>query len=423
MNVALKKIENIDIRVTAPPSKSYTHRALIAAGLAAGESAIERPLHSDDTRITASALRQMGAAFSWEDDLIRIRGTGGTPRCGPDTVLDMGDSGTSLRLLTTAALLCPEPVVITGSTRMKERPIDGLVTALNRIGGTIRYLGREGFPPVLVDGTLLGGRVAVDSTVSSQFASSLLLSAPYAASGLDLVIQPGAVSRSYLDVTVDVMQSFGAVVTRDGYERFSVDPARKYSGRSYRVEGDYSSASYFFAMAAVCGGRATVTSLSPTSVQGDRRFLSALAAMGCRISAGEDAITLESDGKLDGIEADLSSAPDTVQTLCMVAACARTPSRFTGIAHLHYKESDRILAIVRMLRALGGDVSAGTDGSITIRPARLHGGQIDPANDHRTAMSAAVLGLAVGDITINDAGCVSKSFPEFWEILQKEGLL
>ena len=423
MNITLRKAENIEIRVTAPPSKSYTHRALIAAGLAAGGSIIERPLRADDTRITASVLRQMGAAVAWGDECITIQGTDGAPRCDPGTVLDMGDSGTSLRLLTTAALLCPEPVVVTGSTRMKERPVEGLVTALNRIGAAITYLEKEGFPPILVDGVFRGGRVLVESTVSSQFASSLLLSAPYAASALDLVIPPRAVSRSYLDVTVDVMQSFGAMVARDGYERFSVDPAAKYTGRTYRVEGDYSSASYFFAMAAVCGGRATVSSLSPSSVQGDRQFLTALSAMGCRVSAGDDAVTVASDGRLEGIEMDLSSAPDMVQTVCMVAACARSPSRFTGIGHLHYKESDRVLAIVRMLRALGGDVSATADGSITIRPARLHGGSVDPANDHRTAMSAAVLGLAVGGITVRDAGCVSKSFPEFWEILHREGLV
>ena len=423
MNITLGKVENIDIRVTAPPSKSYTHRALIAAGLAGGDSVIERPLSSGDTLITASALQQMGAAVAWEPDLVRVRGTDGTPRCGEHPVLDMGDSGTSLRLLTTAVLLCRVPVTITGSARMKERPVDGLVTALNRIGANIRYLEGEGFPPLLVEGVLRGGRVMVESTVSSQFASSLLLSAPYAVSGLDLVIPPGAVSRSYLDVTIDVMQSFGAGVTREGYERFSVDPARRYTGRNYRIEGDYSSASYFFAMAAVCGGRARITSLSPSSVQGDRQFLSALAAMGCRISAAGDTVTIESDGVLDGIEADLSSAPDTVQTLCMVAACARSPSRFSGIGHLQYKESDRILATVRMLQALGGDARYGPDGSITIRPARLHGGTIDPENDHRTAMSAAVLGVAVGGITITNAGCVSKSFPGFWEILHREGLL
>ena len=422
MNITLEKAGTIDIRVSAPPSKSYTHRALIAAGLAEGESTIERPLRSGDTIITASALQQMGVPLVWDGEQIVVSGTGGKPACDEYSILDMGDSGTSLRLLTTVALLCRVPVVITGSARMKERPVEGLVSALNNIGGGIQYLEAAGFPPFLVDGILLGGKVRVDSTISSQFASSLLISAPYAESGIELLIPPGAVSRSYLDVTVDVMQAFGVTVEGEGYERFIVKPGRCYQGRKYRVEGDYSSAAYFFAMAAVCGGRARVSSLSPASVQGDRQFLAALVAMGCRVSSTGDCITLESDGTLEGIEMDLSSSPDTVQTLCMMAACARSPSRFTGISHLKYKESDRILAIQKILQALGGDVKAEEDGSITIRPASLHGGRIDPAGDHRTAMSAAVLGLAVGGVTVMDAGCVSKSFPEFWEILHKEGL-
>jgi 3-phosphoshikimate 1-carboxyvinyltransferase len=422
MNITLEKATHIDLRVCAPPSKSYTHRALIAAGLAEGESIIERPLRSGDTVITASALQKMGVPLVWNGETITVSGTAGRPVCDVYSVLDMGDSGTSLRLLTTVALLCRVPVIVTGSPRMKERPVEGLVSALNTIGGGIQYLESAGFPPFLVGGTLHGGEVRVDSTVSSQFASSLLLSAPYAESGIELHLLPGAVSRSYLDVTIDVMQEFGVAVAREGYDRFSVQPGRGYRGRTYRVEGDYSSASYFFAMAAVCGGRARVSSLVPDSVQGDRQFLNALAAMGCRISHSGDCITLESDGTLEGIEMDLSSSPDTVQTLCMVAACARSPSRFTGIAHLRYKESDRILAILKILQELGGDVKAEKDGSIRIRPAPLHGGRINPAGDHRTAMSAAVLGLAVGGVTIMDAGCVSKSFPEFCEILHKEGL-
>lgn len=423
MNITLEKAENIDIRVRAPPSKSYTHRALIAAGLAEGESSIERPLRSGDTVITASVLQQMGVRLVWNGETITVSGSAGRLVCDVYSILNMGDSGTSLRLLTTLALLCRVPVIITGSPRMKERPVEGLVSALNSIGGSIHYFESAGFPPFLVVGTLKGGKVSVDSTVSSQFASSLLLSAPYAESGIELHLLPGAVSRSYLDVTVDVMQEFGVAVARDGYDRFIVQPGGGYRGRTYRVEGDYSSASYFFAMAAVCGGRARVSSLSPDSVQGDRQFLRALETMGCRVSYTGDCITLESDGTLEGIEMDLSGSPDTVQTLCMVAACARSPSRFTGIAHLKYKESDRILAILKILQTLGGDVAAGEDGSITIRPAPLHGGIIDPAGDHRTAMSAAVLGLAVGGVTVTDAGCVSKSFPEFWDILHNEGLV
>lgn len=304
---------------------------------------------------------------------------------------------------------------------MQERPVGGLVDALNGIGGRIRYLGFPGFPPLLIEGNLEGGVVTVESSVSSQYASSLLLAAPCARSPVELRIPQGGVSLSYLDVTSDVMASFGVPVERRGYEWFRILPA-SYRARSYRIEGDYSSASYFFAMAAVCGGRATVENLAPASVQGDRALLDALEEMGCRISSSGDAVALESDGRLEGIERDMSASPDIVQTLCMVAAHASSPSRFTGISHLRYKESDRIRAILSVIRTLGGDASHVRD-ALIIRPGPLHGGVIAAGNDHRTAMSAAVLGLAVGGVTITGAESVSKSFPDFWKILHEAGLV
>jgi 3-phosphoshikimate 1-carboxyvinyltransferase len=421
MEIRLNRAENIDIRVTAPPSKSFTHRALVAAGLADGESVISRPLSSTDTLVTSTGLWRMGVGLEWEEDRVTIAGSGGKLECGQFPELDMGDSGTSFRLLTSVALLCSSPVLLTGSRRMKERPVGALVDALNQLGGRIRYLEKTGYPPILVDGTLSGGFVSVDSKVSSQFASSILLAAPCADAPVELQIPPGAVSRSYLDITTDVMAQFGAVLSRDGYQRYRVEPV-PYQPRSYRVEGDYSSASYFFAMAAVCGGRVEVENLSPRSVQGDRLFLDALEHMGCTVTWSGNRVVLASDRELSGIEIDMSAAPDTVQTLCMVAAFAKTPTRITGIAHLKFKESDRIAAILKILRSLGGDVTLERDGAIVIRPALLHGGVIDPGNDHRTAMSGAVLALGIGEVTITGAECVSKSFPGFWEILSKEGL-
>jgi 3-phosphoshikimate 1-carboxyvinyltransferase len=423
MDIRLRKTGAIDIRVHAPPSKSYTHRALIAAALAEGTSLLERPLNSTDTSTTAAGLKLMGISLDREYDKVVIQGSGGELKCREFSEIPTGDSGTSFRLLTSVGLLCRCPVIMTGSPRMKERPVEGLVSALNQIGGRIRYLENTGFPPLLIDGILAGGRARVESRVSSQFASSILLSGPYAESAVELEISPDAVSRSYLDVTYDVMTAFGAQVSREGYERFTVDPSHRYTARSYQVEGDYSSASYFFAMAAVCEGRAVVDNLVPGSVQGDRAFLDALAAMGCQVSTTGTTVTLESNGSLTGIEIDMSGSPDSVQTLCMVAACARSPSRLTGISHLRYKESDRILAIMKILNTLGGNIMTESDGTIVIRPAPLHGGIVNTENDHRTAMSAAVLGLAIGDITITGAECVSKSFPEFWKILREAGLI
>ncbi|MFA5222462.1 MAG: 3-phosphoshikimate 1-carboxyvinyltransferase, partial [Methanoregula sp.] len=257
---------------------------------------------------------------------------------------------------------------------------------------------------------------SVDGSMSSQYISSLLLAAPYADRETELLILGTPVSRSYLDITVDVMRTFGADVRQSGPDRFVVSNRARYAGRNCPVEGDYSSASYFFAVAAICGGRMTVTNLSATSVQGDRQFLTALEAMGCHVSRSGDAVTVERTGSLRGITIDMSSAPDTVQTLCMVAAGAETPTTITGISHLRFKESDRIAGTAERLRALGGDVRV-EDDRITIFPRPLHGGTIDPGNDHRTAMSFAVLGLGTGDVAITHAECVNKSFPGFWETL------
>jgi 3-phosphoshikimate 1-carboxyvinyltransferase len=217
------------------------------------------------------------------------------------------------------------------------------------------------------------------------------------------------------------MRAFGATVMMDDHMSFWVSNRHHYQAGSYDIEGDFSSASYFFAIAAICGGRVAVENLNPHSVQGDRQFLEILRSMGCTVREGPDSITVERTGDLQGIDCDMSSLPDTVQTLCMVAAVASTPTTIRGISHLKYKESDRITSTAEKLNQLGGDVRVGPD-SIMVYPRSLHGGTIDPADDHRTAMSFAVLGLGIGGITIEHAECVAKSFPGFWDALAGAGL-
>jgi 3-phosphoshikimate 1-carboxyvinyltransferase len=416
MNVAIRRTGSVDLKATAPPSKSYTHRALIAGALAEGETIISNPLDADDTRLTAGALRVLRVKVNERPGQIIVSGCNGDIPNARTTTLDLDNSGTSLRLLASLALLCRHPVVVTGSTRMQERPIGPLAKALAALGGTVDYLDVAGFPPLRVSGRLVGGSVVIDGSISSQFISSILIAAPYARGEVEVIIPAPPASASYLDITVDVMQAFGARVQRNGYERFRVSTTERYTGREYQVEGDYSSASYFFAIAAICGGRVTVDNLVPDSVQGDRRFLDALGAMGCKVTFSDASATVERTGDLHGISFDMSASPDTVQTLCMVAAICTSPTTITGISHLKFKESDRINGTAERLRALGGDVTVGDD-RITIRPVPLHGGTIDPANDHRTAMSFAVLGLGIGGITITDAECVNKSFPGFWDRL------
>ena len=416
MIVTLPCMGSVDLVVTAPPSKSYTHRALIVGALGTGTTTILQPLYAQDTRLTISALRLLGVSITVNPDQIIIAGCSGSFPTRDTTLLDLDNSGTSLRLLTSLALLCSHPVILTGSQRMQERPIGPLAQALLCLGGTIDFLKHEGFPPLKVSGHLQGGRVIVDGTISSQFISSLLLAGPYAETEVEVIIPSPPASQSYIDITLDVMQEFGAIVTRDEYERFFVSNLNQYAGRTYSIEGDYSSSSYFFAIAAICGGRVMVKNLVPDSVQGDRRFLDALRLMGCTVTHAGNEVTVERRGDLVGITFDMSSSPDTVQTLCMVAAMAKTPTTITGISHLKFKESDRISSTGERLQALGGNVVV-EDDRITICPSPLHGCVINPDNDHRTAMSFAVLGLGIGGITITDAECVSKSFPGFWDIL------
>jgi 3-phosphoshikimate 1-carboxyvinyltransferase len=422
MEITVRKARDVDFRVTAPPSKSYTHRALIAAGLATGNSVIVNPLESVDCTITRNALTEMGVRIEPGGRGYLVSGTDGRLRCRDSLVLDMANSGTSLRLLASVALLCPGTVTLTGSERMKERPVAPLVEALNSMGASIRYLEKKGCPPIAIGGSYGGGRVAVDGRISSQFISSLLLAAPYAARDTEIVLPGQPSSRSYIDITIEVMEMFGADVSRMEYDRFSVRSGKPYIGREYRIEGDYSSASYFFAIAAVCGGKVVVDNLNPDSCQGDREFLSALEAMGAFVRYRRDAVMLEHDGVLEGIDIDMSSSPDTVQTLCMVAAFARSKTRITGIGHLRYKESDRLESIRQILSAMGTGVSVDESG-ITIVPGRMRGATVDPGDDHRTAMSAAVLGLGAGDVTIMNAECVGKSYPGFWDALREAGLV
>jgi 3-phosphoshikimate 1-carboxyvinyltransferase len=422
MEVTPEKAGPLDMRVSAPPSKSFTHRAMVAAALARGPSRLAFPLVSTDTVITGDALRALGAGVAWEQEHARISGVGGRFPTSGETVLDLGDSGTSMRFFAALALLAKDPVVLRGSRRMHERPIGPLVDALGKLGGKVEYLGKDGYPPIRVSGSFRGGEVVVDGSLSSQFVSALLLAAPCSEGDLTLTVDPPPVSRSYLDITAEVMSAFGAAPEREGYTRFRVKGGVGYRRHGYRIEGDFSSASYYLAMGAVCGGSVRVDNLNQASVQGDRRFPDILEQMGCRIRWEPDAVTLGSGGILSGTEVDMSASPDTVQTLCAVAAFARGPTRIRGIGHLRHKESDRVGATAEGLRSLGGEIRVEGD-VITIDPRPLHGGVVDPAGDHRTAMAFTVVGLGVGGVTIREAECVAKSYPGFWEPLREAKLL
>ena len=420
MTIQLEKAGPVDMTVRAPSSKSYTHRALLCGALAAGRSEISGVLDATDISRTLDCLRILGIDWERDGDLVSIEGCAGeVPACG-EVSLDCQDSGTTLRLLTTTGLLSSATVTVTGSRRMLERPIGPLVSALKELGAEVSYDGAEGFPPFCIRGNLNGGRCHLDPALSSQFLSSLLLHLPCAGQETTVICLNEPASASYLAITADVMRAFGVSYHQNGRE-YVVQP-QTYRAGSYHIEGDYSSASYLFALAAVCKGRVRVENLNPESVQGDALFVTMLESMGCSVRRFDDTVEVVSDGPLTGIDVNMSSCPDTVQTLAVVAAFAETPTNIRGIEHLRHKESDRIAAILRMLTDCGAG-AVWEKGVLTITPSKnLHECTVQPAKDHRTAMAGAVLGCGVGGVTVCDAACTAKSFPDFWDILRRHSL-
>ncbi len=409
--------DKVEATVSLPGSKSLTHRALIAGALAGGESLVTNALVAEDTLLTAQALRKLGAGIDWEDATVRLRGTGGRlqPVAEP---LHFGNSGTSHRFFTALVALGQGEYLLTGSPRLCQRPVGELLAALRLLGVKAESQRGDGCPPVIVQGGLTGGRTRLSGRVSSQYLSALLLIGPLAPLGVEVEITGELVSRPYVDLTLEVMAAYGISYFRRGYRFFQVPGGQAYQPREYAVEADASSAAYFWAAAAVTGGRVTVANLSVDSTQGDIDFLSVLARMGCHLESSPAGLTVVG-GPLIGITVDMSAMPDQVPTLGVVAAFAQGDTVITGVGHLRHKESDRLAAVATELRRMGGEVEETADG-LLIRGGRpLHGAIIHTYDDHRLAMSFAVAGLKVPGVVIEDPGCVAKSFPEFWRYWQE----
>lgn len=408
----------IDTTVKIPGSKSLTHRAFIAAGLAEGKSLLKDGLVCEDTLYTVNALRQLGAQINLKEEQAEVLGAGGRflPSEEKNEIF-VGNSGTSFRLLISTLALASGNYILTGTPRMCERPIGGLVTALNQLGVEASCTQHQGYPPVLVQGKgIAGGKVTIPGTQSSQFISSLLLAGPYAEKDLEIEVAGELVSRPYVDLTIDVMEQFGVSVFRDGYRRFHIPCDQGYRPCDLVIEGDASSASYFWAAAAVTGGTISTTNIFPrTTRQGDIAFLEILEKMGCQVERTTDS-TIVRGGSLSGIEIDMSSMPDMVPTLAAIALFAEGKTIIRNVSHLRLKESDRLQAVALELGRTGGRVKEQDDGIIIYGGNRLSGTFVDPHNDHRLAMSLAVVGLKVPGIKIRQESCVNKSFPGFWKL-------
>jgi len=412
--IEIRPAEHILATVEIPASKSYTNRALLIAALADGESRIENPLFSDDTHYMSEALIQFDIPVQKEEKAYIVQGCGGKITV-PQNEIFVGNAGTTMRFLTTFSSLANGVTRLTGDSRMQQRPIGDLLTCLEQM--KIRVLSVKGnqCPPLEIHGgDAPGGKVRLAGNKSSQYLTSILLSAPYFKNDTTIHILGDLTSKSYADITLDIMRAFGVRVENEDYERFKVPSGQHYRAREYRVEGDWSSASYFLSAAAVTGGKVTLTGLNPDSVQGDAQFLDILQQMGCAIKKSPEKIHLTGN-LLRGITINMNSMPDAVQTLAVTALFAEGETVINGIANLKIKETDRIHALETELSRLGATVISGED-FLTIRPGKNYSGaEIETYDDHRMAMSFAVAGLKIPGVKIKNPKCVEKSFPDFFD--------
>lgn len=405
--------------IAVPGSKSITNRALLVAALANGNSTLTGALFSDDTHYMCNALRKLGVQISenQEQSTFFVTGNGGDiPVHGAD--LYVGNSGTTTRSLISYVALGHGTFVIDGHEPMRRsRPMSDLLDALMQLGVSAYSQFENGHLPIIVqaDG-LEGGKTKLDASKSSQFLTSLMLIAPYAKSGMEIEVV-GDLKTAYIDITLAVMGSFDVEVMHKDYRRFHIAGGQQYQPRSYHIEPDASSASYFFAAAALTGGCVTVKHLNTDSAQGDVQFVHVLEQMGCQVSVSDVGIVVQGPHQLKGIDVDMKAISDTALTLAAIAPFADSKVVIRNIEHTRWQETDRIHAMVTELRKLGVPVVEYRDG-LEISPSPITPAAIDTYNDHRVAMAFSLIGLKVRGIQINDPGCVSKTFPNYFQVLQ-----
>ncbi len=404
--------------VTVPGSKSYTNRALPIAALANGTSVLLGALFSDDTHYMTKALLELGFEIDSDEEKnsFTVCGMNGFVPTDAAKVF-IGNSGTTARFLTPLMALGHGLFELDGVSAMQKRPIQPLLDALNTLGASASSIHDTGCPPIrIVANGLRGGSVKMRGDLTSQVFSALLMSAPYFQNGITLEVEGELVSKPYLEVTAQTMKAFGVELQIDNFERFTVHPGA-YQATNYAIEPDASAASYFFAAAAVTGGRVIVPGLGRNSLQGDLNFVRVLEQMGCTVNQTDTQTEVIGTTDLRGVEIDMSQISDTAQTLAAVAPFANSPTRITGIGFIRRKETDRVGAVVSELQRLGINAIEEPDGMI-IHPGTPKSARIETYDDHRMAMSFSILGLRAAGITILEPACVSKTFPKFFEVLE-----
>ncbi|MEM1354685.1 MAG: 3-phosphoshikimate 1-carboxyvinyltransferase [Planctomycetota bacterium] len=429
-SIEIKPVRAFDLHLTPPGSKSLTNRALLLAALSNGPVQLDGVLFADDTRRMIEALTRLGFELDLDEanQKVVVHGQDGVIPA-KSAELNLGNAGTAMRFLTAALCLGKGTYTLDGIPRMRQRPIGELVEPLRELGADITYLGEEGFPPLKIKakGDFAGGFVTLRPTLSSQFISALLMAAPRTERGITITFDGEITSLPYIKMTLKLMEYFGIESAWGGPRNNAVRVTRQpYRARAYAIEPDASNASYFLAAAAaVPGSSCTITNLGSESVQGDAEFCDVLGLMGCSVVQRLNATTVSAPpaGTLRGIDVRLHRMPDMAQTLAALTLFADGPTRIRKIGNLRVKETDRLAALQAELTKLGAQVRIKGDDLLIVPPLgnTLTPTAVDTYDDHRMAMSFSIVGLAApaGTVKINDPSCVKKTYPEFWQDLQK----
>lgn len=408
----------VDAVVAVPGSKSYTNRALITAALADGESTITNALFSDDTEYMASTLNTLGISVKEQQDTKKfiVHGKGGAIPARQANLF-VGNAGTAMRFLTAMLSLGNGVYEIDGVPRMRQRPIQDLLDGLRQLGADVVSKNNDGCPPVMIRGKgLQGGLTVVKGDLSSQYFSALLMTSPYAKKDVIIEVKGNLVSKRYVDMTIALMREFGVTVENHDYKMFIIKSGQRYRATNYEVEGDASAASYFFGAAAITGGKVRAVGIGMNSLQGDVHFVDVLKSMGCKIATGSNWIEVQG-GALRGVDIDMGDMPDVVQTLAAVSVFAQGKTRVRNVKNMRIKETDRIAAVVNELRRMGISAIEYEDG-FEIEPSPPCPAEIETYDDHRMAMSFALIGLRASGIMIKNPGCVAKTFPDYFQRLE-----
>ena len=418
--LTLKPIRRIEGEVTLPGSKSLSNRALLLSALAEGTTRLTNLLQSDDIQRMLDALEQLGVELELAADGLActVKGNGGLFARPENPNFFLGNAGTAIRPLTAVLSLIPGEFKIDGDEYMRERPIAHLLDALGSLGAEYRYLGQTGCPPfTLKGGNVKGGAVSLPGNISSQYLTAMLMALPLTERDTQISIVGDQVSKPYLDITIGMMDLFGATASHQNYEQFDISGSQSYkSPGHYLIEGDASSASYFFGAAAI-GGSLTVHGLGVDSVQGDIQFLNTIEQMGAHVEREATCIKVSRADTLKGVDVDLNHIPDAAMTIAAMALFAEGRTVIRNIYNWRVKETDRMHAMAEGLTRLGAAVKT-TEDSMTINPPdKIASATINPYGDHRVAMSFSLAALGNTAVTIDDPDCTRKTFPDYFSVL------